>query len=114
MESATTGWVTMKYAYVTFLAVLLIGAPSTASELKNKMDSLTVSEPVKCYKEVWGSKDSPGAGLTVGQVVRLCGGTPDAKMTILCFIQAWAPPNEGGLGLTAGQAIDLCKSNSLQ
>lgn len=104
----------MKYAFFTLLGLLLISAPSTANELKDKMDSLPVSEPVKCYKTVWGSKDTPGLGLTAGQVVTLCGGTTDAAKTILCFVQAWSHPDNGGLGLTAGQAVALCKSNSSQ
>jgi hypothetical protein len=104
----------MKYAFFTLLWLLLISDPSTAGESKDKLDSLPVSEPVKCYKIVWGSKDTPGLGLTAGQAVTLCGGTTDAAKTILCFVQAWSHPNDGGLGLTAGQAVALCKSNSLQ
>jgi hypothetical protein len=104
----------MKYAFITMLWILLISAPSKASELKEKFDSLPVSEPVKCYKMVWGSKDNPGLGLTAGQAVTLCGGTVDAAKTILCFVQAWSHPDDGGLGLTAGQAVALCKSNSSQ
>ena len=104
----------MKYAFFSLLGLLLISAPSTASEFKDKMNSLPVSEPVKCYKTAWGSKDTPGLGLTAGQAVTLCGGTPDAAKTILCFVQAWSHPDDGGLGLTAGQAVALCKTNSLQ
>ncbi len=99
----------MKYAVFTFLGLLLICAPSTASESKNKMDSLPVTEPVKCYKFVWGSKDTLGLGLTAGQAVTLCGVTTDAAKTTLCFVQAWSHPDDGGLGLTAGQAVALCK-----
>jgi hypothetical protein len=104
----------MKQAFFTLLGLLLISATSTASELKDTMDSLPASEPVKCYKAAWGSKDTPGIGLTAGQAVTLCGGTDDAEKTILCFVQAWSHPNNGGLGITAGQAVALCKSNSLQ
>lgn len=104
----------MKYAFFTLFGLLLISASSTASEIKNKKDSLPATEPVKCYKAVWGSKDTPGLGLTAGQAVTLCGGTTDAAKTILCFAQAWSHPDNGGLGLTAGQAVALCKSNSLQ
>ena len=104
----------MKYTFLPLLGLLLINAPATASEVKDKMGSLPVSEPVKCYKIVWGSKGVPGLGLTAGQAVTLCGGTDNAAKTVLCFEQAWSHPDNGGLGLTAGQAVSLCKSNSLQ
>lgn len=106
----------MKFALLTLLWLLLISGPAAADEIKDKMASLPVSEPVKCYESVWGSKgkDIPGLGLTAGQAVTLCGGTADAAKTVLCFMQAWAPTDSGGLGLTAGQAVALCKSNSLQ
>lgn len=88
--------------------------PTLANGAKGQMESLPESEPVKCYKIVWGSKDTPGLGLTTGQAVTLCGGTDNAAKTALCFVQAWSHPGDGGLGLTAGQAVSLCKSNSLQ
>ncbi len=104
----------MKQAFFTLLGLLLMCVTSTAGELKDTVSSLPASEPVKCYKAVWGSKDTPGIGLTAGQAVMLCGGTDDAAKTVLCFVQAWSHSDNGGLGLTAGQAITLCKSNSLQ
>jgi len=105
----------MKFALL-ILPLLLISSSAAASEVKDKIASLPVSEPVKCYESVWGSKgkDMPGLGLTAGQAVTLCDGTADAAKTVLCFVQAWSHPDNGGLGLTAGQAVALCKSNSLQ
>ena len=104
----------MKYSFLPLLGSLLVNAPTTASAAKEKLDSLPESEPVKCYKIVWGSKDTPGVGLTAGQAVALCSGTDNAAKTALCFVQAWSHPDNGGLGLTAGQAVSLCKSNPLQ
>lgn len=104
----------MRYFFFPLLGLLLVNAPAKASEVKDKMSSLPESEPVKCYKLVWGSKDTPGLGLTAGQAVTLCSGTDNAAKTVLCFAQAWSHPDNGGLGLTAGQAVSLCKSNSLQ
>lgn len=106
----------MKFTFLTLFWLLLFSSSATAGEIKDKIASLPVSEPVKCYENVWGSKskDIPGMGLTAGQAVTLCSGTVDAARTILCFVQAWSHPDDGGLGLTAGQAVALCKSNSLR
>lgn len=104
----------MKKHSFLLLWLSLVTAPVMANEVKAKMKPLPDSEPVKCYKTVWGSKDTPGLGLTAGQAVTLCSGTNNAAKTALCFAQAWSHPDEGGLGLTAGQAVSLCKSNSLQ
>lgn len=104
----------MKYSFFPLLGLLLIKAATAGSEVKDAMSSLPESEPVKCYKLVWGSKDTPGFGLTAGQAVTLCSGTDSAAKTALCFLQAWNHPDNGGLGLTAGQAVSLCKSYSLQ
>lgn len=104
----------MKHSFFPLLGLLLVNAPATANDVKDIMGSLPESEPVKCYRIVWGSKDNPGLGLTAGQAVTLCSGTENAAKTVLCFVQAWSHPEKGGLGLTAGQAVSLCKSNSLQ
>ena len=104
----------MKYSFFLLLWLLLVSASATADDAKEVLGSLPESEPVKCYKLVWGSKDTPGLGLTAGQAVTLCSGTDNAAKTVVCFMQAWANPANGGLGLNAGQAVSLCKSNSLQ
>lgn len=104
----------MKCSFFSMLVLLLVNLSATAGEIKEKSGRLPDSEPVKCYKIMWGSKDAPGLGLTAGQSVTLCGGTDNAAKTALCFVQAWSHTNDGGLGLTAGQAVSLCKSNSLQ
>lgn len=104
----------MKYILLTVVGLMLGSGAVMAAQPKEKATSLTASEPIKCYQLVWGSKDTPGLGLTAGQAVTLCSGTDDAAKTAICFVQAWSHPNEGGLGLTAGQAVSLCKSNSLQ
>jgi hypothetical protein len=104
----------MKYLFFSLLFLMLAKAPAMAIDAKDKRGSAPESEPVKCYKIVWGSKDAPGLGLTAGQAVALCGGTDNAAKTATCFAQAWSHPDDGGLGLTAGQAVSLCKSNSSQ
>ena len=104
----------MKYCFYPILGLLLISTSAMANETKEKAGSLPEAEPVKCYKIVWGGKDSPGLGLTAGQAVALCSGTVNAAKTALCYVQAWTHINDGGLGLTAGQAVSLCKSSSLQ
>lgn len=93
---------------------MLAYTPAMAAEAKDKRTPLPESEPVKCYKIVWGSKDTPGLGLTSGQAVTLCSGTENAAKTATCFAQAWAHQDDGGLGLTAGLAVSLCKANSPQ
>ena len=74
----------MKFTLLTLFWLLLVSGSATADEIKDKMASLPVSEPVKCYESVWGSKskDIPGLGLTAGQAVTLCGGTVDAAKTL--------------------------------
>lgn len=104
----------MKYILFSIAGLLLCNMPVMAGETKEKATSLTAAEPIKCYQLVWGSKDTPGLGLTAGQAVTLCSGTDNAAKTAICFLQAWTHTNDGGLGLTAGQAVSLCKSNSLQ
>jgi hypothetical protein len=93
--------------------LLVVSGLATAAEPK-KSESVPVSEPVKCYQIVWGSKDQPGLALTAGQAIELCGGAADALRVVRCFAQSWAHTDDGGLGLTAGQAIRLCKANSVQ
>ena len=102
----------MKNVFLLFCGLLFICSPSIARESRKGIDSRRVAEPVKCYKLVWGTKDTPGQGLTTGQAVDLCRGTTNAAQTTLCFVQAWSHPGNGGLGLTAGLAIALCKSKS--
>ncbi len=99
--------------YLQVLALLLVSSIAIADE-SQKTATIPDSEPTKCYKIAWGSKESQGLGLTAGQAVDLCGGATDAKKVILCFVKAWANPADDGLGLTAGQAVRLCKTNSLQ
>jgi hypothetical protein len=90
-------------SHLPALALLLMSSLATAA-----------SEPIKCYEIAWGSKQSPGLGLTAGQAVELCSGATDANKVIQCVAKAWAHLDDGGLGLTAGQAVRLCKTNSLQ
>ena len=104
----------MKYSFLPLLSLLLVNAPAMANEAKDKRASLPDSEPVKCYKIVWGTKDTPGLGLNAGQAVTLCSGTDNAAKTAVCYAQAWSHPDDGGLGLNAGQAVSLCKSNASQ
>lgn len=104
----------MRFSAFAFLGLLFVIDHATANDLKDKMGSLPVSEPVKCYELAWGTKEAAGLDLTAGQAVTLCGGTTDAAKTVLCYVKAWTHRNDGGLGLTSGQAIALCKSNSLQ
>lgn len=91
---------------------MLANAPAMAIDAKGKRGSSLESEPIKCYKTVWGSKDNAGLGLTAGLSVTLCNGTENSTKTANCFAQAWAHPDDGGLGLTAGQAVALCKPSS--
>lgn len=104
----------MKYSLLSLVYLMLINTPAIAIDAKEKRSALPESEPVKCYKIAWGTKDNPGLGLTVGQAVALCSGTDNGIRTATCFAQAWSHLDDGGLGLTAGQAVSLCKSNSSQ
>src|SRR5262245_55879818 len=90
---------------------LALLAPFTAQAADVPPSDLT--EPTKCYRMAWDSKEAGGLGLTAGQSVALCSGATDAKRVVLCYAVAWGHPDKGGLGLTAGQAVALCKSNSL-
>ena len=94
-------------------ALLLVSSIAMAEESK-KIETIPDTEPTKCYKMAWGSKESQGLGLTAGQAVDLCGGATDANKVILCVVKAWSHPDNDGLGLNAGQAVRLCKTNSLQ
>ncbi|WP_146097389.1 hypothetical protein [Rhodoferax sp. TS-BS-61-7] len=111
--SSTTEYLLMKYSFIPIICLLLANSPAMADDVKGNRGGAPDSEPVKCYKIVWGSKDTPGLGLTAGQAVTLCSGTVNAAKTALCFVQAWSHPDNDGLGLTAGQAVSLCKSNLL-
>jgi hypothetical protein len=104
----------MKYSFFPLIWLLLFNAQAMADDVEDQRGALPETEPVKCYKIVWGSKGPTGLGLTAGQAATLCGGTDSAAKTTLCYAQAWSHLDNGGLGLTAGQAISLCKSNSLQ
>ena len=103
----------MKQLHPAFLALILMGGAATASKSTNDAPA-PVSEPIRCYETVWGNKENPGLGLTVGQAVTLCSGATDANRVVQCFARAWAHPDDGELGLTAGQSVALCKTNSLQ
>lgn len=94
------------------LTLLFVSELANAGEPR-KGEQMPLSEPVKCYQIVWGSKDNPGLGLPAGQAIDLCSGATDALRVVRCFAQAWAHTDDGGLGLTAGQAIRLCKANAV-
>lgn len=102
----------MKYQILALALLALTASATHATESKNKRGGTTESEPVKCYKIVWGSKDNPGLGLTAGLAIDLCTGSENGLKTANCFAQAWAHPDDGGLGLTAGQSVSLCKPKS--
>jgi len=96
------------------LTILVVCGFATAGEpRKGGPIPMPMSEPVKCYQIVWGSKDQPGLGLAAGQAIELCAGATDALKVVRCFAQAWAHTDDGGLGLVAGQAIGLCKASSV-
>lgn len=86
---------------ISVLALLFIGGPVSASE------------PIECYKRVWGSSQYKGMSIPVGSATELCSGATNAKKVVQCFAEAWGHPDNGGLGLPLGQAVKLCKTNSL-
>ena len=99
--------------YCVFTLLFVSGLANTGEARKSEPMPMPLSEPVKCYQIVWGSKDNPSLGLTAGQAIDLCSGATDALRVTRCFAQAWAHADDGGLGLTAGQAIRLCKANAV-
>lgn len=104
----------MKFIFNLQVATLLLVSSIVMAEETKKIETIPDTEPTKCYKNAWGSKESQGFSLSVGQAVDLCSGATDASKVILCFVKAWSHPDNDGLGLNVGQAVRLCKTNSLQ
>ena len=61
-----------------------------------------------CYGVVTSITD---LAVTKRMGLKLCSGTPNARLTILCFLNA-VGRDKNGLGLDIGSAVNLCKNNS--